>query len=148
MQRAGTGRAGTGRQEVLGRSMQAPGSSDPGHYEGPCSLKQHVQARSPPKSDWTNLRSTSNKRSLHASARKRKLSEEGKQKLILNIPQARNTFHLHPRNKNNFKHSTSNKHIPLASAHKRRLSEEGKQKIILNIPQARSTFHLHPRNRK
>ena len=90
--------AGTGRQEVLGGRMQAPGSSDPGHYEGPCSLKQHVQARSPPKSDWTNLRSTGNKRSLHAFARKRKLSEEGKQKLILNIPQARKTLHSHPRN--------------------------------------------------
>ena len=34
--------AGTGRQEVLGGRMQAPGSSDPGHYEGPCSLKQHL----------------------------------------------------------------------------------------------------------
>ena len=88
--------AGIGRQEVLGGRMQAPGSSDPGHYEGTCSLKQHVQARSPPKSDWTNLRSTSNKRSPLASARKRKLSEEGKQKLILNIPQAINAVCMHP----------------------------------------------------
>ena len=39
---------------------------------------------------------TSNKHIPLASAHKRKLSEEGKQKIILNIPQAINTFHLHP----------------------------------------------------